>query len=338
MHACQTDAGPRLGCHLSLGRKPEVSIGEARAQGVECIQIFASSPGAWKPPVVRPEESARSLAARRSQGIDPLFIHAIYLINLASTDHMLRARSRSSLVATLHAGEAMEASGMVTHIGSHGGRGFVAVRDIVAAGLREVLANTEDSIDLVLENSAGAGGTLGSTLEELAALLDATGGHPRLKIALDTAHLCGAGWDFSDPATAVRLVSEVQTLIGLDRLVLLHANDSKTPCGSHRDRHAVIGEGHIGREGFQQLLAQPELRRIPWILETPDLDTRLSPEQRFVSIHALRSLMDSVESLSAAADVFPRSTAPQGDMPCTDIRIGGMVEQLVVPSKGAEGC
>jgi len=318
MHACQTDAGPRLGCHLSLGRKPEVSIGEARAQGVECIQIFASSPGAWKPPLVRPEESARYLAARRRQSVDPLFIHAIYLINLASTDDMLRARSQASLVATLQAGGTLEASGVVTHIGSHGGRGFAAVRDIVAAGLREVLANTPDSVDLVLENSAGAGGILGSTLDELAALLDAAGGHPRLKIALDTAHLCGAGWDFPDPATAARLVSEVQSLIGLKRLVLLHANDSKAPCGSHRDRHAVIGQGHIGREGFQHLLAQPELRRIPWILETPDLDTRLPPEQRFVSIHALRSLMDSAESLSAGVDVFARSTAPQDGAPCID--------------------
>ena len=311
MHACQTDAGPRLGCHLSLGRKPEVSIGEARAQGVECIQIFASSPGAWKPPVVRPEESARSLAARRQQSVDPLFIHAIYLINLASADHMLRARSRASLIATLQAGGTLEATGLVTHIGSHGGRGFAAVRDIVAAGLREVLASTPDSVDLVLENSAGAGGILGSTLEELAALLDAAGGHRRLKIALDTAHLYGAGWDFLDPATAVRLVNEVQTLIGLERLVLLHANDSKTPCGSRRDRHAVIGQGHIGREGFQHLLAQPKLRRIPWILETPDLDTRLPPEQRFVSIKVLRALIDGAESPSTGVDDYPRSTAPQ---------------------------
>ena len=311
MHACQTDADPRLGCHLSLGRKPEVSIGEARAQGVECIQIFASSPGTWKPPVVRPEESARYLAARRSQGVDPLFIHAIYLINLASADNMLRARSIASLVATLQAGGALEASGVVTHIGSHGGRGFAAVRDIVALGLREVLANTPDSVDLVLENSAGAGGIIGSTLAELAALLDAAGGHRRLKIALDTAHLCGAGWDFPDPATAVRLVSEVKTVIGLERLVLLHANDSKTPCGSRRDRHAVIGEGHIGREGFQHLLAQRELRRIPWILETPDLDTRLPPEQRFGSIKVLRALIDGAESPSTGVDVYPRSTAPQ---------------------------
>jgi len=318
MHACQTDAGPRLGCHLSLGRKPEVSIGEARGQGVECIQIFASSPGAWKPPLVRPEEAARCLAARRQQSVDPLFIHAIYLINLASPDDMLRARSTASLVATLHAGEAMEASGVVTHIGSHGGRGFAAVRDNVAAGLREVLATTSDSVDLVLENSAGAGGILGSTLEELAALLHGAGGHRRLKIALDTAHLCGAGWDFSDPATAVRLVREVQSLIGLERLVLLHANDSKTPCGSRRDRHAVIGEGHIGREGFQHLLAQPELRRIPWILETPDLNTRLPPEQRFVSIHALRTLMHGAEIPSTGVEGFPRTTAPDGDVPCMD--------------------
>jgi len=314
MNTCQIDAGPRLGCHLSLGRKPEVTISEARAQGVECVQIFASSPGAWKPPVCRPEETARLLAARLEQGVDPLFIHAIYLINLASMDDMLRTRSRASLVATLQAGEPLQAAGVVTHIGSHGGRGFEAVRDIVAEGLREILENTPDTVDLVLENSAGSGSLIGSTLQELATLLDAASGHSRLKIALDTAHLCGAGWDFLAPETVGRLVGEVQALIGLDRLILLHVNDSKVPCGSRRDRHAIIGEGYIGREGFQHLLAQPELRRIPWILETPDLDTRLPPEQRFVSIQALRTLMDGA-GLSAGVKFFPRLTASHDGAP-----------------------
>lgn len=109
-------------------------------------------------------------------------------------------------------------------------------------------------------------------------------------------------------------MGEVQALIGLDRLILLHVNDSKVPCGSRRDRHAIIGEGYIGREGFQHLLAQPELRRIPWILETPDLDTRLPPEQRFVSIQALRTLMDGA-GLSAGVKFFPRLTASHDGAP-----------------------
>lgn len=277
----------KLGAHLSLGRSPRLALRDARDHGVGSAQIFTSSPAAWKPPVMTPDGAGEMRDARETLGIEPLFIHAIYLINLASEDPTLVARSRSSLSATLQAGALLGARGVITHIGSHGGRGFDAVAEQVAEALKGVLADIPTGISLILENSAGSGGIIGSSLEELAALLDLANNPDHLEVALDTAHLCAAGWDFREPGTAHRLVSEVEAEIGLHRLAALHANDSRAACGRRVDRHANVGEGHIGIEGFRSLLAEPALRRVPWLLETPDLG---SPDDPFRSVATLREL------------------------------------------------
>jgi deoxyribonuclease-4 len=226
--------------------------------------------------------------------VRPLYIHAIYLINLASAERSLVARSRGSLVSTLRAGARMRSAGVITHIGSHGGRGFDAVAEQVAEAIRDILDRTDETTDLILENSAGAGGIIGSTLQELETLLRLAGRPPRLTVALDTAHLCGAGWNFMQDGEARRLVKEVHATIGFDRLAVVHANDSQAPPGSRRDRHANVGEGFVGLEGFRSLLAQPQLRAVPWILETPDLDTRLPPERRFGSLATLHTLREEL--------------------------------------------
>lgn len=295
---CQTDEpapdSPILGVHLSLGRNPHLSLGDARLHGARAVQIFASSPGAWKPPVLRELQAPDLIAAREEQGITPLVIHAIYLINLASPNPTLVSRSIGSLIATLRTGSALRAAGVVTHIGSHGGRGYEDVAGQIAGALNRIVDETPADIDLFLENSAGAGGIIGSRLAELEDLLDRTGRPERLKIALDTAHLCGAGWNFASEGEARRLAAEIENGIGFDRLALIHANDSKVPCGSRKDRHANIGEGHIGLDGFRSLLAEHRLRQVPWILETPDLDSRLEPRERFGSLAHLRELARTV--------------------------------------------
>lgn len=239
--------------------------------------------------------------ARNRHNVDPLFIHAIYLINLASGNEELRSRSCRSLIATLKAGSVLGARGVVTHIGSHAGQGFEVVADRVARGLRYVLEESPADVQLLLENSAGSGGIIGSSLHELADLIDRAGGHPRLGVTLDTAHLCGAGWDLKEDGEPARLTEEVRATFGLDRLDLLHANDSKVPVGSRRDRHAVIGDGHIGLDGFRGILMQSELTNIPWILETPDLDTALPPENRFVSLATVRRLAAEVPGFAAGS-------------------------------------
>ncbi len=274
-----------VGGHVSLGRNPAEVVRSAHEDGFRSLQIFASSPSAWKPPAINGAEALDFVAARGRFEVDPLIIHAIYLINLASLDDTLVRRSASSLAATLRAGKMLGAAGVVTHIGSHGGRGFDAVADQIAANLRGIVGATDGGIDLMLENSAGAGGIVGSDIRELGDLVARAGRPERLKIAIDTAHLCGAGWDFSDPDAAPRLVDEIERFIGLDRLALIHANDSSQAVGSRKDRHANIGEGHIGREGFRHLLAQPALRRVPWILETPNIERRVD------DLATLRSLL-----------------------------------------------
>jgi len=272
--ACRIVTELNIGAHISLGLRPRKTVELAAQAGLRSMQIFASSPGAWKPPVARPEFNREFRASRAEFGVDPVYIHAIYLINLASADPLLLQRSKSSLIATLHAAVGLGAAGVITHLGSHAGRGFSAVVPAVSAALVEILRRTPEGVDLVLENSAGAGGLLGSRVDELGTLVHAAGSPERLKVALDTAHLFAAGWDLCDPHAVHLLVTEVEHHISLDRLVVLHANDSAQPRGSRRDRHAPIGEGHIGIEGFRALMGEEAFRSIPWILETPALDRR----------------------------------------------------------------
>ncbi|HZS93873.1 MAG TPA: deoxyribonuclease IV [Chloroflexota bacterium] len=280
-----------VGAHVSLHGNPASAVEETRNQGFRSMQIFASSPGAWRPPIVDPPVFAAFVEARRGLGVDPLFIHAIYLINLASADESLYHRSISSLIRTLEAGRMMEARGVITHIGSHAGNGFETVADRIAGGLTEILNRAPGGIDLILENSAGAGGLVGASLDELATLIKLTGRPDRLKIALDTAHLTGAGWDFRAEGGADRLVDEIEAKVGLDRLAVIHANDSAQPVGSRKDRHANIGEGHVGEEGFRNLVAQPALRAVPWILETPGLEERERDQHRLQEMAAGRELI-----------------------------------------------
>jgi deoxyribonuclease-4 len=282
----------KIGVHLSLGEHPGLSLLAAHGQGARCLQVFCSSPAAWKPPVLSDRKMAELAEARLELNMDPLVIHAIYLINLASSDPLLAGRSKTSLIAALEAGEQLGATAVITHLGSHAGAGYEQVADQVASGLSEIVETASGDVALALENSAGSGGILGADLGELADLINRAGMHRRLRVVLDTAHLCAAGWDFCDPASARRLVDKIGETFGLDRLVAIHANDSKRPVGSRRDRHANVGEGFIGAEGFTRLLENQALRSVPWILETPDLDTRLPDGDRFASLRRLRDLAE----------------------------------------------
>jgi deoxyribonuclease-4 len=282
-----------IGGHLSLGRDPARTVKWAADNGFGCMQVFASSPGAWRPPIFDKLCAADFVRAREDHGIDPLFIHAIYLVNLASDNLSFFSKARSSLIATLEAAAAYGAAGVITHIGSHGGRGFDAVADQGAGVLGEILEETSPYVRLLLENSAGQGGTIGSDLQEMANVIERSGRHERLGIVLDTCHLCASGWDFKEDGVAERLIGQLKNNIGVERLAALHCNDSANPVGARKDRHANIGEGYIGIEGFRKLLAQPALAQVPWILETPNL------EERVEDLANLRAL--SVDSLPLEA-------------------------------------
>jgi deoxyribonuclease IV len=257
-----------LGAHVSSSGGIHTAIDRIEAMGGESVQIFTQSPRTWRPTNHDPANFERFKERRAEAGIGGVVCHAVYLINLASPDDDLYSKSVAALENTVDVGCAIEADAVVFHVGSHLGSGFDAGLERVVPALASALEHCSDTTWLCMENSAGTGDTIGRSLEELAALYDALDGHPRLGVCLDSCHLFVSGYDVTDPAEMDRVVTEVDRLIGLDRLRCLHVNDSKTPLGSNRDRHDNIGDGLLG-EKLGVFLAHPRLRGLPALLEVP---------------------------------------------------------------------
>lgn len=273
-----------LGGHVSLGNKPEQALSKLRQQGYRNIQIHASSPRTWHTPHKDPTEQHSLAVLRVAHGIDPLFLHAVYLINLASDDERIYEASIRSLTWVMNAAGFLRAAGVVVHTGSHTGRGFASVRTRVAAALTRVLENSPAPPSLILENSAGGGGSIGSGFDEMRAMISDLGTPPCLEICLDTAHAYAAGYDLRVASGVERLLQDIDAGPGLDRLALLHLNDSKADLASHVDRHENIGKGQIGHEGFANLLSRNEIAGRPLVLETPN------PDQRTEDMAAIRAV------------------------------------------------
>lgn len=235
--------------------------------GGDAVQVFTQSPRMWRPTAHPPEELARFRARREEAGVEHVSCHALYLVNLAARDEEIRTRSRAALRATLETARALEADAVVFHPGSHLGSGFEEVVATIAPALRELLELTTDRLWLCLENTAGAGGTIGRSVTELAAIRDALGGHPRLGLCLDSCHWWASGVDVGDRAALAAAVRDLDERFGLERLRVLHVNDSKAPLGSNRDRHELVGRGLIG-EGLATFLGHPAFASLPAIVET----------------------------------------------------------------------
>jgi deoxyribonuclease-4 len=199
--------------------------------------------------------------------MDAWIVHAIYLINLASPDEELYDKSVATLCSTVDAACAIKADGVVFHVGSHLGSGFEAGLERATPAIEQVLERCSDTTWLLIENSAGTGGTMGRSIEEIAQLVDRLGSHPRLGVCLDSCHLWASGVDVTDAAAFDAVLDEFHRQIGLDRLRALHVNDSVTPLGSNRDRHANLKEGVIG-EGLATFLGNRRLQNLPAIVET----------------------------------------------------------------------
>jgi deoxyribonuclease-4 len=257
-----------FGAHCSGGIKK--ALDNALEMGADAVQLFAQSPRTWRFPDHDPADLERFRARREETGL-PALVHALYLLNLAAPDDAVYDKSIATLRATVDAACAIEADGVVFHIGSHLGAGFEAGLERVTRALEQVLDRCNERTWLLMENSAGAGGTIGRSIDELAVLFDALGRHDRLGICLDSCHLYVSGVDITQPATFAALLDEVNARIGLDRLRVLHANDSKAPLASNRDRHENILEGLMG-EGLGTFLAHPQLQHLPVVLEVPGHD------------------------------------------------------------------
>lgn len=238
--------------------------------GVEAIQIFAANPNAWRTAAVKPSAAADFRAVVRELDLRPIVIHTPYLLNLASPDPDLWGKSAAALADNMHRGEVMGADFVVTHIGSHKGSGHEQGIEQVCRSVTGVLEQSEAGVTLLLENSAGAGNSVGSRFEDLRLILDCMDGYlDRLGICLDTAHLYGAGYDLSTPEAVDCTFSDFDRLVGYAHLRLLHTNDTRVDLGSHRDRHANIGTGNIGIAGFQAIVNYPPLHDLAAIIETP---------------------------------------------------------------------
>jgi deoxyribonuclease-4 len=256
-----------IGAHVSPAGGPARAIERGVEKGCDAIQIFNQNPRAWKPTIYSDEQVAAFREAMDASRVDALLIHAVYLLNAASEEKEFRDKTRASLIASLRAGDALGAHAVVLHPGS-AKTGKVAPA-IKRAGkvIKQALSESENCA-LHLENTAGEGGTLGRTFHELADVIDAAGGSERLGVCLDSCHLFASGFDIRTEEGLSAVLDDCVEIVGVGRVGSLHLNDSQTPLGSNRDRHADVGEGELGRRGCGVFLSEPRFEGLPLVLET----------------------------------------------------------------------
>src|SRR5829696_7815913 len=259
-----------IGVHVSPAGGPAKAVERGLERGARSIQIFNQNPRQWKPREYSAEEVADFRSAMADSDVDALLIHAVYLLNPASEDADFRKKTLASLTTSLRAGAALGAHAVVLHPGSalKDGGAVDAAIERAAAVIKEALADSGDC-PLHLENTAGAGGTLGRSFEELARLIELAGGDERLGVCLDSCHLLASGYDIRTADGLASVLDDFDAVVGLGRLGSLHVNDSVTPLGSNRDRHANLGDGEIGREGIAAFLSEPRFDGMPCVLEGP---------------------------------------------------------------------
>ncbi len=256
-----------IGAHVSPAGGLVKAVGRGVERHCQAIQIFNQSPRMWRPTAYGEEDFEAFREAIGKTPIEAVLIHAVYLLNCASEDGEVRKKSLASLIQSLRIGAGIGAVGVVLHPGS-AKRGDVG-KAIKRAGavIRKALAQSE-ACPLLLEDTAGAGGTLGRSFEELSQLLDASGGGGRLGVCLDSCHLLASGYDIRTAEGLADTLAEFDRVVGGDRLQALHVNDSLTPLGSNRDRHALLGEGELGERGCAAFLSEPRFEQLPCVLET----------------------------------------------------------------------
>jgi deoxyribonuclease-4 len=277
-----------IGAHVSPAGGLAKAIERGVERGCRAIQIFNQSPRMWKP-TVYPEENVLAFReAMAGSPIEAVVIHAVYLVNCASDDAEIRAKSLNSLIHSLRVGTRIGACGVILHPGSAKTGDVQSAIARAGETIREALAESEQC-PVHLENTAGTGGTLGRSVDELAELVAATGGSERVGICLDSCHLFASGYDIRNAAGVDELLREVSAKIGLQRLGSLHLNDSMTPLGANRDRHANIGEGELGEDGCAAFLAAPAFGELACLLETPGQSRRGATREEVELAEQLRA-------------------------------------------------
>jgi deoxyribonuclease IV len=257
----------QIGAHVSSAGGIHTAIDRAEKLSCESVQIFTQSPRKWRPTNHDPANLERFRERREEAGIGGVLCHALYLCNLAAPKDDVYQKSVAAMRSTMEVACAISADAVVFHVGSHLGAGMEVGLERVLPAMQQVLQLCSDTTWLLMENSAGTGGTIGRSVDELATLFERLDRHPMLGVCLDSCHLYASGVDVTDRAALDAVLDELDGSIGLDRLRALHVNDSKEPLGSNRDRHESVGEGLLG-EGLGAFLGHPRLQHLPAVLET----------------------------------------------------------------------
>jgi deoxyribonuclease-4 len=257
-----------IGAHVSPAGGPALAVQRGVERGCHSIQIFNQNPRQWAPRDYEAEQVAEFHSAMNESDVDALLIHAVYLLNPASEDPDFREKTLASLTTSLRMGAALGARGVVLHPGSALKTEVAPALERAASVIAEALKES-DECELHLENTAGAGGTLGRTFEELARLVELLGGDDRVRICLDSCHLYASGYDIRDRGKLASVLDDFDACLGMDRLASLHINDSVAELGTNRDRHANLGDGEIGKAGCAAFLSEPRFEGLPCVLEGP---------------------------------------------------------------------
>ena len=275
----------KIGAHVSTAGGLSNAFDRASNIGAEAIQIFASSPRAWK--FNQPKEEEVNLFKEKMDqtGIWPCYIHGSYLVNIGGDPSQIE-KSIESLTNNMSVAGKIGAEGVIFHGGSHKGKGFHNIVKQASECLKRVLDNSPENVWLCLENSAGMGSHIGSSFEEMGELIHLVQ-NDNLKVCLDTEHMFAAGYDLTNSDEIPQIMKRFDEEIGLSKLVAVHANDSKVELGSGVDRHENIGDGFIGIDGFKSLMNDPSFEKVPFFLEVPGFDSK-GPDE--ININLLKSI------------------------------------------------
>ncbi len=282
-----------LGCHLSIGKGFPAALAAAEELNINALQIFSHNASSWRMKEITPEIAVSFQTRFARSPVEYVVIHTMYLLNLASPEDLLFERSIASLEEEIQRAGMLGIDRLVTHLGAHKGSGREAGIERIVSALDRVIAMESfaqyPNIRLLLEDTAGAGTTMGTTFSELGSIIDSLDDARRIGICLDTCHAFAAGYELRTPSGLDETIAAFDRRIGLDRLELIHLNDSKFPLGSHRDRHDHIGQGEIGEEAFPLIINHAALRDLPFILETPkQIDGK--PDADRINLKMVRSL------------------------------------------------
>ena len=260
----------RLGFHVSIAGGLDQCIRRAVIRRCTALQMFSGAPVQWARPGFTDAKAAAFAGGLAERGIGPHFVHAKYLLNVSSPDEGLRAKSVADLCEELTIAQRLRAAGVVMHLGSVGAEGTIDEGTLrVARAVDAARRAVPDGPLVILENSAGQGNIVGAQFEQLAAIIAATECPERVRCCVDTAHAFGAGMPIHTEEGLEATLDEIDATFGMERLALLHVNDSKVPFASGRDRHWHIGRGEIGREAMTRIVNHPRLVHLPFIMETP---------------------------------------------------------------------